>query len=78
LDKPREGDPEMETKVKKFGVIGCGMISQVHARAIREIGAELVACYDQLAPAAERFSQEFGCKAYADLKDFLADPRFRS
>ncbi|MGI6401645.1 MAG: Gfo/Idh/MocA family protein [Thermoguttaceae bacterium] len=61
-------------KVKKFGVIGCGMISRFHARAIREIGAELVACYDQLAIAAERFSQEFGCKAYADLKDFLADP----
>ena len=34
--------------VKKFGIIGCGMISTFHARAIRELGAELVACYDQL------------------------------
>ncbi len=61
-------------KVKKFGIIGCGMISRFHARAIREIGAELVACYDQLPIAAERLAQEFGCKAYADLKEFLADP----
>ena len=61
-------------KVKKFGVIGCGMISRFHARAIREIGAELVACYDQLPIAVERYTQEFGCKGYNDLREFLADP----
>ncbi|MBQ9372504.1 MAG: Gfo/Idh/MocA family oxidoreductase [Thermoguttaceae bacterium] len=60
--------------VKKFGIIGCGMISTFHARAIRELGAELVACYDQLPIASERVAKEFGCKAYGDLKDFLADP----
>lgn len=64
-------------KVKKFGVIGCGMISRFHARAIREIGAELVACYDYLPIAAERYAQEFGCKAYAELKEFLADPEIQ-
>ena len=60
--------------VKKFGIIGCGMISTFHARAIREIGAELVACYDRVPVASERIAREFGCKAYDDLKDFLADP----
>ena len=64
-------------KVKKFGVIGCGMISRFHARAIREIGAELVACYDYLPIAAERYAQEFGCKAYAELKEFLTDPEIQ-
>ena len=61
-------------KVKKFGVVGCGMISRFHARAIREIGAELVACYDRLPIGAERYAEEFGCKAYHDFQDFLKDP----
>ncbi|MBP5622949.1 MAG: Gfo/Idh/MocA family oxidoreductase, partial [Thermoguttaceae bacterium] len=61
-------------KLNKFGIVGCGMISTFHARAIREIGAELVACYDQVPAASERVSREFGCKAYQDFKEFLADP----
>ena len=61
-------------KIKKFGIVGCGMIATFHARAIREIGAELVACYDTLPLAAERLAKEFGCKPYSDLKAFLADP----
>ncbi|MBQ9813589.1 MAG: Gfo/Idh/MocA family oxidoreductase [Thermoguttaceae bacterium] len=61
-------------KVNKFGIVGCGMISTFHARAIREIGAELVACYDQVPAASERVANEFGCKAYKDFKEFLADP----
>lgn len=64
-------------KVSKFGVIGCGMIAHFHARAIREIGAELVACFDNFPIAAERYSKEFGCKAYADLNEFLADPEIQ-
>ncbi|MBQ5790339.1 MAG: Gfo/Idh/MocA family oxidoreductase, partial [Thermoguttaceae bacterium] len=61
-------------KIKKFGIVGCGMIATFHARAIREIGAELVACYDTLPLAAERLAKEFGCKPYSDFKAFLADP----
>ncbi|MBQ5367440.1 MAG: Gfo/Idh/MocA family oxidoreductase, partial [Thermoguttaceae bacterium] len=61
-------------KVNKFGIIGCGMISRFHARAIKSLGAELVACYDQFPAAAERLASEFGCKAYQDFKEFLADP----
>ena len=64
-------------KVTKFGVVGCGMISRFHARAIREIGAELVACYDRIPEAAERVAGEFGCKAYRDFDEFLADPEIQ-
>lgn len=64
-------------KVNKFGIIGCGMISTFHARAIREIGAELVACYDRLPLASERVSKEFGCKAYQDFDEFLKDPEIQ-
>ena len=61
-------------KANKFGIIGCGMIATFHARAIKEAGGELVACYDMVPAASERIAKEFGCKAYQDLADFLADP----
>jgi len=58
-----------------FGIIGCGLISKFHARAIREVpDARLVACYDVVKESAERLASEFGCKAYHDLDAFLSDP----
>lgn len=58
-----------------FGIVGCGMIARFHARAIRELtGARLAACFDGVAPAAEKLAGEFGCKAYSKLEDMLADP----
>ena len=44
-----------------FGIIGCGMISNFHARAINDVrGAKLVACFDQVPAAADRLSQSTG------------------
>ncbi|MBM4000585.1 MAG: Gfo/Idh/MocA family oxidoreductase [Planctomycetes bacterium] len=58
-----------------FGVIGCGMISNFHARAIADTrGAKLAACFDTVEPAAERFAASTGCRAYTDLDRMLADP----
>ncbi len=59
-----------------FGIIGCGMISRFHSRAIEEArGAKLVACFDSVAAAADTLSAETGCKAYHDLDAMLADPQ---
>ena len=59
-----------------FGIIGCGMISNFHARAIGDLrGARVVGCFDAYAPAAERFAETHACQAHADLKDLLADPK---
>jgi len=59
-----------------FGIIGCGLISKFHARAIADVpGAELVACYDTVPEAADRLAAETGCKAYHSLDALLADPR---
>jgi UDP-N-acetyl-2-amino-2-deoxyglucuronate dehydrogenase len=56
-----------------FGIIGCGMISQFHAKAIREIrGCKLVACYNRTKPAAEKLAVEFHCDPYDDLDSMLA------
>lgn len=58
-----------------FGIIGCGMIAQFHARAIADCkGAKLVACYDAVPAAADRLAQATGCRAYHELDALLADP----
>ncbi len=58
-----------------IAIIGTGMISHFHARAIADVrGAKLVACYDRVPKAAEKFGKETGCQAYGDLDEMLADP----
>jgi predicted dehydrogenase len=57
------------------GIVGCGMISNFHARAFEEIrGAQVVACFDMVAPAADAFAEQTGCTAYHKLNDLLTDP----
>ena len=57
-----------------FGIIGCGMISNFHAKAINDIrGAKVAACFDAYEPSAERFSKENQCRKYSRLGDMLAD-----
>ena len=59
-----------------FGIVGCGMISNFHARAIADVrGAKLVACFDTRAESAEKFAAANGCAAYTDLNKMLADPK---
>ncbi len=56
-----------------FGIIGCGMISNFHAKAIGDIrGARVVGCFDAIPSAAERFAQTHGCRHYTQLKQMLA------
>ena len=58
-----------------FGIIGCGMIANFHAKAIADIrGAKVVACFDAVAAAADKFAATTGCKAYHSLDAMLADP----
>lgn len=58
-----------------FGIIGCGMISNFHARALEDVrGARLVACYDSFPESARRLAEKTGCKAYDDLDAMLGDP----
>lgn len=58
-----------------FGIIGCGMIANFHAKAIADIrGASVVACYDTSAESADRLAETVGCTAYYDLPQMLDDP----
>jgi predicted dehydrogenase len=51
------------------------MISRFHARAIGDIkNARLVACFDSVAPAADKLAAETGARPYYKLDAMLADP----
>lgn len=59
-----------------FGIVGCGMISGFHARAISDIrGAAVVACCDTRSESADRFAKEHSCTAYHSLEAMLDDKR---
>src|SRR4051812_8743811 len=58
-----------------FGIVGCGMIANFHAKAIEHIrGARIVACTDNIAPSADRFAAANRCRAYPTVKQMLSDP----
>ena len=62
-------------KTLGFGVIGLGMISEVHAKAIGDLnGCRLVAGFDSSEERAVQFGRAYGCRTYTSLDDFLADP----
>jgi predicted dehydrogenase len=59
-----------------FGIIGLGMISNFHARAVQDLsGAKLIAGYSRSAEKAAAFAEKHGCQPYDDLQAMLADPR---
>ncbi len=42
-----------------FGIIGCGMIANFHAKAVADLdNASLVACFDMFPQAADKFAEE--------------------
>jgi predicted dehydrogenase len=58
-----------------FGIIGCGMIADFHAKAIRDVrGAKLVGCHSRSQSSAQKFADRQGCQAYADLGELLGSP----
>ncbi len=59
----------------KVGIIGAGVIAEVHARALRAMdGVELVAAYARRDDKAQAFAREHDCRGYADLEAFLRHP----
>lgn len=59
-----------------FGIVGCGMISHFHCKAIADIeGASFVGCTSSRLESAERLVSNYGGKAYETLEQMLADPQ---
>ena len=59
-----------------FGIIGCGMIANFHAKAIADIsGAKLVGCQSRRLESAQKLADQYGATAYDDIGEMLADPK---
>ena len=59
----------------RFGMVGCGMISNFHARAIADApDASLVGCFSRSPDKTREFADRYGCQAFDDLDVMLADP----
>jgi predicted dehydrogenase len=64
-----------------YGVIGCGVISSWHLRALTQHvkGARVVAVADEIPERAEKRAQEFGVpKTYTDYDQLLEDPEIQA
>jgi len=62
-----------ETPKYRLGIVGCGTISSVHARAIRSNDrAVLVSACSRSADKLSAFCDEFGLIGYSDYKEFLS------
>ncbi len=62
-----------------FGIVGCGMIADFHARAIAETnGVQLVGCASQSIQSAESFANRHDCQCFATLDQLLADERIHA
>lgn len=58
-----------------FGIVGTGMISHFHAKAIQAIsGARVAGCFNHSPEKAQAFAAEYGCAAYSSLDAMLASP----
>ena len=61
-----------------FGIVGCGMIAEYHAKAIGEIpGAEVVAAFSRSDANGAKIRELSGgtCRVYHDLDAMLAHPK---
>ena len=59
-----------------FAILGCGRIGRMHARNIKaHTRAELIACYDVAAKAAEETAAETGARKVASVEEALADKK---
>ena len=55
-----------------FGIVGCGMISRFHARAVKELaGAHLIGCTSSRFASAKRLAAEFSIRPFRSLDDLL-------
>lgn len=62
----------MSSRTYGFGVVGCGVISDTHLEAIKNLpNAEIVAVCDTREPAAQAKAEQWGCAWYTDLAEML-------
>jgi UDP-N-acetyl-2-amino-2-deoxyglucuronate dehydrogenase len=64
------------TKRLRTGIIGCGKVGHIHARALRENPeSDFSAVCDKAGDRSAAFARQYGVRAYADLGEMLARER---
>lgn len=59
----------------RFGMVGCGMISNFHARAIADSpDASLVGCFSRDVEKTQAFAKQHSCRTYTSVEQMVADP----
>ena len=62
-----------------FGIVGCGMIADFHAQALRSIaGARLIGVTDVSFAGAQIFAEKHGVTAYESYEEMLKDDAVRA
>lgn len=60
--------------MKNFVIYGCGLISTVHAEAVKSLeNANLLGCCDIRTESAKAFAEKYNIKCYESIEDILAD-----
>lgn len=63
-----------EKKNLRFGIVGCGMIANIHAQALRSLeGVILAGVADARKESAEAFAEKYGIAVYENYESMLAD-----
>jgi predicted dehydrogenase len=58
-----------------FGIVGCGMVSDFHAKAIAAMkGGHLACVFSRNRKNADRVADAYGCSSYSDYAQFLSHP----
>jgi len=58
----------------RVGMIGTGAISNLHARAYRNIGYKITVCTDVIADAGRRFAEANGCEFVKSFEEVCRHP----
>ncbi len=62
------------TKKYKIGIVGCGKVAHLHARAIKNIEqAELAGVWSRSASSAAKFAREYHVNAFDDIRAMVKD-----
>ncbi len=65
----------MGDKVLGVGIVGCGIISDIHAAALKDIPAgNLVSIFSRSPEKATAFAEKYKIKAATDWRSFIEDP----
>ena len=66
----------MTNKIFKFAIIGCGVISEIHARAIEAMDdAVLAGVYSDIPEQMKAFAEKHNCGCFESVEAMMADPQ---